>query len=72
MKKVRLDDEEIKAIKESIKAYDKDAKIFIFGSRAEYPLAWTNIPFKVIYPHLRFGDPKTNLCKLRNFMFKYF
>ncbi|HEK25752.1 MAG: nucleotidyltransferase domain-containing protein [Hydrogenobaculum sp.] len=35
MKKVRLDDEEIKAIKESIKAYDKDAKIFIFGSRAD-------------------------------------
>ncbi|MGC8852334.1 MAG: vWA domain-containing protein, partial [Hydrogenobacter sp.] len=21
----------------------------------EYPLAWTNIPFKVIYPHLGFG-----------------
>jgi len=35
MKKVRLKDWEIEAIKEAIKNVDKDAKIILFGSRVD-------------------------------------
>jgi predicted nucleotidyltransferase len=35
LSKVRLSTEEIEAIKRIIKQYDKDAQVFLFGSRTD-------------------------------------
>lgn len=34
----------------------KNAKEFLLKSFEEYPLAWTNIPFRDTYPRLGFRD----------------
>ena len=47
-KRVRLSEEELQAIKTAVKSFDKEARIFIFGSRANPNLKGGDIDILVI------------------------
>ena len=55
-KKVRLKEEEIKAIKTTIKQFDPEAKIFIYGSRADLSKKGGDIDILIISDKISLKD----------------
>lgn len=61
---MRLKDEEIRVIKESVTKLDRNAKVFLFGSRAKDDKRGGDIDLLILSGKLTFGDKIKILRKL--------
>lgn len=68
VKGVRLKPEEIKAIKEIVYTFDKDAQIIIYGSRADLSKKGGDIDILIISKSISLKD----LLKIKAKLFKFF
>lgn len=64
-KKIRLKESEIKVIKDTIRGFDKDAKVYLFGSRVEHDKRGGDIDLLIMSDKLT-GDDKSKI-KLKLF-----
>ncbi len=67
-RKVRLTQEEIRVIKDTIKKYDENAKIVLFGSRVDLNKKGGDIDLLVISKKLKLMDKLKILREIKNFL----